>query len=339
MNLWAIFLTGLTTGGLSCLAVQGGLVASMAVNQNVGEQKTTSWSAVTAFMVAKILIHTVLGFLLGWLGSLVTISLELRIFFQLFTAFFMLATALNLLQVHPIFRWVLLQPPHFLKRLIRKESKAQEWFAPVILGLMTVFIPCGVTQAMEVVAINSGHPISGALTMLAFTLGTTPLFILLGVLSTKVTAQWKSRLDKVASALLIGMALYILNGVLVVVNAPVTFQKLTEPIRYFFSDERFSQRQDGGVVLDGEVQKVSIEILNDGYAPDYVRVKQGLPVQLTLASNGVYSCALSFLLKDFGIKVFLESTDVKTFSFVPEKKGRFTYTCSMGMYTGILEVI
>ena len=29
MNLWVIFLTGLTIGGLTCLAVQGGLLASV----------------------------------------------------------------------------------------------------------------------------------------------------------------------------------------------------------------------------------------------------------------------------------------------------------------------
>ena len=29
MNLWVIFITGLTVGGLTCLAVQGGLLASV----------------------------------------------------------------------------------------------------------------------------------------------------------------------------------------------------------------------------------------------------------------------------------------------------------------------
>jgi len=37
MNLWIIFLTGLTTGGLSCLAVQGGLLTSIIANQKEGE--------------------------------------------------------------------------------------------------------------------------------------------------------------------------------------------------------------------------------------------------------------------------------------------------------------
>lgn len=37
MNLLLIFLTGLTTGGLSCLAMQGGLLASVIANQKEEE--------------------------------------------------------------------------------------------------------------------------------------------------------------------------------------------------------------------------------------------------------------------------------------------------------------
>lgn len=41
MNLWVIFLTGLTVGGLTCLAVQGGLLASViAAKESEGEKVT-----------------------------------------------------------------------------------------------------------------------------------------------------------------------------------------------------------------------------------------------------------------------------------------------------------
>ncbi|PIR61830.1 MAG: hypothetical protein COU66_01715, partial [Candidatus Pacebacteria bacterium CG10_big_fil_rev_8_21_14_0_10_44_11] len=78
--------------------------------------------------------------------------------------------------------------------------------------------------------------------------------------------------------------------------------------------------------------------MNSGYSPNYVRVKQGVPVQLTLTSNKVYSCALSFVFPEFKIKTFLDATDSQTFTFTPTKKGKFTYTCSMGMYSGVMEV-
>ena len=146
MNLFVIFLTGLTTGGLSCIAMQGGLLASVIANQkdqehdSLVENKNTykekkrqkylkkiqkknfslksfdqlDWLPVTMFLGAKLISHTILGLLLGLLGSAITLSLGIRLTFQVFTALFMFATAMNLMDVHPIFRFVMFQPPKFM---------------------------------------------------------------------------------------------------------------------------------------------------------------------------------------------------------------------------------
>src|SRR5215208_3554334 len=82
------FVTGLTTGGLSCLAVQGGLLASSLAHQieqdyveQAAQKKTKKKSKVQTpvhsnsalpillFVIAKIIAYTLLGALLGLLGS------------------------------------------------------------------------------------------------------------------------------------------------------------------------------------------------------------------------------------------------------------------------------
>lgn len=60
------------------------------------------------FLGTKIATHTLLGAALGSLGGLIQPSPTGRAFIQIFTALFMLATALHLLRVHPIFRYVIL---------------------------------------------------------------------------------------------------------------------------------------------------------------------------------------------------------------------------------------
>jgi len=370
MNLWLIFLTGLTTGGLSCLAVQGGLLTSFIANQKEQEleeldkdkQKLKKkehylktlqrkhltiagldqldWLPVTMFLVAKIISHTLLGLLLGALGSVITLSLSVRLIFQTFTALFMFATAMNLLDVHPIFRYLAFQPPKSIRKMIKNTSRNRAVFAPFVLGLMTIFIPCGVTQAMEVLAIGSGNAWTGGLIMLAFTLGTSPLFALVGIATAKLSETWNKQFSKLAAWALVGMAIYSLNGVLLVARSPLTVQNLTKPITYFFSDERFTiQPTADSTPVENGVQKVRINIFSQGYSPQYIKVKKDIPVELTLASNDTYSCASFFVLKEFNISASLAPTDTKTFTFTPTKTGKFTFTCSMGMYSGTIEVI
>lgn len=343
MNLWAIFLTGLTTGGLSCLAMQGGLLASVIANQK--EKKLDSspdelgWLPVTLFLVAKLISHTILGFFLGWLGSKIEFSLMMRLIFQGVAAVFMLATAGNLLNLHPIFRYVVFQPPKFVQRMVRNSTKSKALFTPAVLGFMTIFIPCGVTQAMEVLAITSGNAILGALIMFSFVLGTSPLFALVGVATAKLSETFRQNFMKVAAALLIFLGLSSLNGILVVLDAPVTFAKITQPITYFFSDDRFSSAQSTQPGTVKGSQQVVITVLPNGYSPNRIQVKAGMPVQLTLQTKDTYSCASSFVLKAFNIKMQLGPTDSKTVAFTPTQKGIYPFTCSMGMYSGVLEVI
>ncbi|NCO12413.1 MAG: hypothetical protein COZ34_02910 [Candidatus Pacebacteria bacterium CG_4_10_14_3_um_filter_34_15] len=350
MNLWVIFLTGLTTGGLSCLAVQGGLLTSIIANQKEQEHDKPSknfslksfddldWMPAGMFLLAKLIAHVILGFLLGSLGSVLSLSLSVRLTFQIFTALFMFASAMNLLNVHPIFRYLTFQPPKFIQKMVRNSTKSKALFAPAILGLLTIFVPCGITQAMEVLAISIGSPISGALIMFAFVLGTSPLFALIGVATAKLSEGWHEKFMKFAALALIGMTIYSLNGVMIVTGSPITLDKITKPVAYFFSDERFSNAGTAMVITDG-VQKVTIEALSNGYSPNRVTVSVDVPVELTITTKETYSCASAFIFREFGISTFLKPTDSQTFTFTPTKKGKFTYSCSMGMYTGVMEVI
>ena len=350
MNWGAIFLTGLTTGGLSCLAVQGGLLSSVIANQKDEEldDKRLSkkekfsvdqldWLPVVMFLAAKLVSHVLLGLMLGFLGSKLELSLPVRLGFQALAAVFMLASAANLLQLHPIFRYVLIQPPKFFTRMVRGSTKSKAVFTPMILGLLTVLVPCGVTQAMEVLAITSASPLAGAVVMGLFVVGTMPVFGLVGVGVAKMAEVWQGTFEKVAAVALVLLAISSLNGVLVVLDAPVTLGKIKiailDPAGIIYSREDESAK-----VVEGE-QKILINIASGGYRPNRFKVKAGIPVSLTLRANGAYSCASEFVFPAFGISVRLKPTDEKSFVFVPNKKGRYTFSCAMGMYSGVMEVI
>src|SRR5216684_1209570 len=80
ISLLPIFLTGLITGGLTCLAVQGGLLASTIAQQEENRllekgKKFNTITPIIAFLGAKLIAYTILGFLLGLFGSLFQLSL------------------------------------------------------------------------------------------------------------------------------------------------------------------------------------------------------------------------------------------------------------------------
>ncbi len=347
MNYWLIFLTGLTTGGLTCAAMQGGLLASIIANQKKQQVSKgfglDDWGPVTAFLSTKLVAHIILGILLGLLGSVVELSLNARLAFQAFAAFFMFATAMNLLEVHPIFRYVCLTPPKFIYKFIKKEQVGSLLFAPAIFGVLTVFIPCGVTQAMAVLAINSGSWIQGGLIMGAFVAGTIPMFSLIGIGTAKLSEVWRRDFLRIASVVLIFMALQSLNGILTVINSPYSLQRLGPKIVRLLPpyDKTSNNKQaDPNVLVENGIQKVTLSIANNGYSPRYFRVKSGTPVELTLATNGeVYSCATAFTFKAFDIYDVLKPVDTKVHKFTPTKVGLYTFSCSMGMYSGTMEVI
>lgn len=353
MNLWLVFLTGLTSGGVTCAAMQGGLLAGVIANQKNSDIERNDpnikpasfdlgdWGPVSAFLIAKLFIHIVLGAVLGLLGTVATISPNVRLAFQVGAAVFMFATAMNLLEVHPIFRYLAFQPPKFAQKLLKKTSGASSLFAPALLGLFTVFIPCGVTQAMEVLAVTSGSPIKGALIMGAFVLGTAPVFGAIGLATAKLSELWRTYFLRAAAATLIFMALIGVNGALQVMDSPYTLERLGPKIVALLPPYDSNPSNNiSSVAIVGGIQKVKIDVGNHGYTPNYFRVQSGVPVELTLATTGnVYSCATSFNFKAFNISDLLGPTDSKVHVFTPTKKGLYTFACSMGMYSGTMEVI
>src|SRR5258708_15314936 len=136
-QVWLAFLTGLTTGGISCMAVQGGLLASSLSQKTEAEiTRNERFAHVGIFLIAKIIAYTLLGPLLVTLGSTLIISPLFQGWIQIVIGLFMLITAARLLNLHPIFRYFVIQPPKFIYRFMKNEAKGNSIFTPAILGTM-----------------------------------------------------------------------------------------------------------------------------------------------------------------------------------------------------------
>lgn len=344
MSLWAIFLTGLFAGALTCLAVQGGLLATSIAQreeEKLKDKTKTSGNAlpIISFLVAKLVAYTLLGFVLGWFGSLFQLSLTANIILQLAVGIFMLGTALNLLNVHPIFRYFIIQPPRFLTRMVRNQSKSSDFFGPAILGAFTVFIPCGTTQAMMALAIASGNPLSGAAILFAFVLGTSPLFFILGYLATRLGDALNQRFMKVAAYAIILLAVFNINNTLALAGNTLTLENIWTN---FYCTVSFCDGDFGPSTVQAAapVTNTTISIEGDGYSPNNLTVKAGSQVTLKLVNNGGGGCTQAFTIPNLRIQkvVPLGASDTVTFT-APSEPGPLAFMCSMGMFRGVINVI
>lgn len=319
------FIAGLTSGGISCVAIQGGLLAATIADAKRARIKTT-----LLFLLAKLAAYTVLGGFLGFFGASLIVSPILQGWFQIIVGLFMIATAARLLNVHPIFRYTVIQPPTKFLRTLSKISKDTSIFTPILLGFLTILIPCGVTQAMMFYAVGSGSIFNGALILFSFTLGTFPVFLLFGAVSTEI---FKNKLlTGIAAFIIILVGILSINSGQILRGSVHTFQNYWKVIAG-------SKISNGKVeIIDGK-QVVEINVHSRGYKASTNVLKLGVPVKLTLVTNNVLSCARSFVIPSLGITKLLPVTGTTVIEFTPTKTGNLTYTCSMGMYSGSFNVV
>ncbi len=341
MNLWAVFLTGLLTGGLTCLAVQGGLLAATLAQREeerlkLGLAKSGNALPILSFLGAKLLAYTVLGLVLGWVGSVFQLSITTQIVLQAAVAIFMIGTAFNLLNVHPIFRYFVITPPRFLTRLVRNQSQSQDFFAPALLGAFTIFIPCGTTQAMMALAIASGNPLSGALILFAFVLGTSPLFFILGYFATRLGEALHQKFMRVAAAAIMLLAAFNLHSVLALSGAGGVVEAA---FRGVYCTVSFCN-ENPTLLHDVATRTVNIEFRSTGYEADQTTVRAGSEVTLNLINRDGRGCIQAFTIPRLGIQEIVRTGTAKTITITaPSEPGTLAFMCSMGMFQGKLTVI
>lgn len=346
MNLWTVFLTGLFTGGLTCLAVQGGLLAATIAQREEEKLKAKAKGGnalpILSFLGAKLVAYTIFGFLLGWVGSLFQLSLSTQVILQFAIVIFMVGTALNILDVHPIFRYFIIQPPRFLTRLIRKQSKSGDVFTPALLGAFTVFIPCGTTQAMMALAIASGNPLYGAAILFAFVLGTSPVFFILGYFATKLGDALHQKFMKFAAYAIILLAVFNFNNTLALTGSSFTLDSIWKGFwcTVSFCDNSRVFATSAQTATGALVNEATINIETAGYSPNNLAVKAGSSVTLRLVNNGGGGCTQSFTIPKLGLQrvVPLGSSDTIQFT-APSKPTQLAFMCGMGMFRGVINVI
>ena len=345
----ALFTTGLLTS-VHCIAMCGGINLSQSVCLTGGEQaerlSAGNLRAPLLYNLGRVVSYTVLGGLIGGLGSVLSISLAAKGALMLAAALFMTLMGLSMLG------WL---PPALVPRLpvgLRKlTAGARTGKGPFVVGLLNGLMPCGPLQAMQVYALSTGSVLYGALSMLLFAAGTVPLMLGAGAVFAMLKGRFSRSIARVSAVLIILMAFVMLSNAASLFGWTMPFSAsetgtpgsatvLSQPVSGTPLPSAESVLKDGSyqaTLMDG-YQVVTVDLKGSRYPT--IKVQAGVPVLFNLRAEKrvLTGCNNAIAIPRFKLEQKLQPGD-NVIRFTPDKAGTIPYTCWMGMIPGKILVV
>jgi len=209
------FVIGIIASLSSCLAVVGGLLLSMSATFAREGDKVRPQ---VLFHIGRIVSFFVLGGIIGAIGSVFSLNISATFILSIVVGIVMLILGLNLLDIFHFTKKFQPATPKFFSKHALGISKLNHSLTPLLVGIVTFFLPCGFTQSMQIYTLSTGSFLKGGFTMLAFALGTLPVLALISFSSFSIKNSSKSGIFfKSAGLIVIMFALFNL------INSMVAF--------------------------------------------------------------------------------------------------------------------
>ncbi|MDR1230652.1 MAG: sulfite exporter TauE/SafE family protein [Spirochaetaceae bacterium] len=310
---------------------------------------TTVWKPAVLYNGGRVVSYTLTGGIVGALGSVVSFSGTMRGVVQLIAGVFMLVMGVNMLGIFPKLRKFTPRLPRVLATKI--EALREKGTGPLAVGLLNGLMPCGPLQAMQLYALSTGNPVKGALAMLVFGLGTFPLTAFFGAASSFLTGRFTKRLMTAAACIVAVMGLSMFSygwnlsgfdlgrlgglGSLIGNTSGATPQNAAS-----------STPAPSGTVPPVTVPIPVIDgyqIINSALLPNRypaITVQAGIPVKWTINApeGSINGCNNRMFIREYGIEHRFTVGD-NTIEFAPDRTGRFSYSCWMGMIRSSITVV
>lgn len=335
MSYGMLFVIGLVTS-VHCVAMCGGINLSQCIPKSgdaaSDKSRFSTFRPTFLYNLGRVISYTAVGFLVGALGSVVTFSNTLQGVLKLAAGLFMVIMGINMLGIFPWLRRLNPRMPQIFARKIDKEKSKSS--SPLIVGLLNGLMPCGPLQAMQIYALSTGSPFSGALSMFLFSLGTVPLMFGLGALSSALGKKFTSKVMTVGAVLVVvlGMSMFSQGMSLSGFQVPDLFPNGGNNA-YAAGDQ---EKKNDTKIEDG-VQIVN-STLSPGKYPN-INVQKGIPVKwiIDAPQGSINGCNNRMIIRDLGIEYSFK-TGENVIEFTPEKTGKISYSCWMGMIRGSISV-
>jgi len=335
MSYGFIFVIGLVAATSTCLAVAGGLLLAVANKYNEAHPHLTGVQKFKPhiwFNSGRIVSYVLLGGAIGALGSVLSISPKVTGIITIAASLLMIVMGIQLLQIFPWMNKIQLKMPKFIAHKVYDASHQEarketgKWTS-FLFGGSTFFLPCGFTQALQLYVLGKGDFVTGALTMLAFSLGTLPSLAGIGAFTSFAKGKTQRHFMTFSAVLVIVLGLFNIPNGLALAGAAVSLGGNSLDIG------------ENVQIIDGkQIVEMAVEGLD--YYPHKFTVLQGIPVEWRIDGTKAEGCAQVVTVPKLGITEFLPRQGIKTIEFLPEKIGTIPFSCTMGMAgPGVFNVV
>ncbi len=332
MSLGLLFLLGLLTG-FHCVGMCGGFVVSyVTADARAGR---SSFVSHFAYGAGKTLSYTTIGAAFGWLGAFIAFTPMLRGLAGAAAGAFLIIFGLNMLGLFAPMRRFRLGLPRPLQNWVNREASGRH--RPFIIGLLNgLMIACGPLQAMYVMAAGTGSPVEGAKTLFVFGLGTLPVMLAFGALTTVLSSAVTHRLLTASGVIVVALGAVMINRGLILTGSGADLASLIANWRRPAPVELAPPSQDAP--LAPKTQTIEMEANGLGFAPTRFTLMRGVPVKWVINATEVTSCNHRIVVPSLKLEFDIKPGR-QTIEFTPEKTGVIPWSCWMGMLRGEFVVV
>jgi sulfite exporter TauE/SafE len=332
IELGAIFIVGLIAASSTCLAATGGLLLALSAQWSEGHPEASHWQKLRPlvfFNVGRILGYFVLGGIVGIIGKALIPSTAATGVFTVIIAIVMVILGLNILHFLPK-RYCRIPVPNSWRMKIHRLTKSDHTLAPLLLGGLTFFLPCGFTQSMQLLALSSGSFFAGSLIMTAFALGTLPALLGISFASSFAGGKLGKMFFTFAgtASVLLGL-LNLQSGLILTGIDPLG------PVERLFTRTEASS-EGVSIASDGQ-QVVTLQVTEYGYTPNHFTIQPGKSTWIyAYAPKNISNCASMLTVPSLNV-----STSIKqgpNWLYVGSPTKSFLLTCSMGMFKATVDI-
>lgn len=328
MSYGLLILIGFLTS-FHCVGMCGPLILGYTAKSATGGHK--SYATHILYGIGKTISYTLIGALFGAFGSVVAFTPYTQGAVGVAAGIFLMLFGLHMLEVFPALSHFQFKAPKFVMRFVGKEYRKHS--NPFVIGLLNgLMIICGPLQAMYVMAAGTGSWSQGAAILFFFAIGTLPLLLGFGFLTSLLSANLTPKLLKASGVIVMALGAIMLNRGLAVTGTGVDFNTLVARV-----SQQLSPTVSESPICETE-QTIHMDVLSTGFKPNKFTLRKGIPVKWAINAKELNECNKAIVVPQYGLEINLQP-GLQVIEFTPAETGVVPWSCWMGMIPGTFIVV